>query len=88
MSCILWWGLLISTEKGFKGGLIEPTLIHPVAVVFIAISAQQFKHSVRMEHADGRMGDAIECVGLDRGIVYHIFKYECFADAEVVVKLP
>ena len=47
---------------------------HPVTIILITETTVIFQSSVAMQHRDVRMADAIEHIGFNRSIMYHVFK--------------
>lgn len=62
--------------------------IHPADIILIAERSQHFQFSISMNHSYGGMGDAIEHICLDRGIMYHILEDDVFAYLQLMVKFP
>ena len=61
---------------------------HPVAIILVGESAEEFKRAVLVQHADGGMSDAVEHRGFHGRVVYHVLEDERLANQKFVVKIP
>ena len=61
---------------------------HSVTIIRITEMTIILYRSVCMQHCYGRMIDAIEHIGLDRRIMYHILKDNFISHFQLVIKTP
>ncbi len=67
--------MLFSELANFFGVFFQKnSLIHPISVILIRKSTQNFQLSILMQHTNRRMRDTIERVRLHRRVVYHILQ--------------
>ena len=81
-------GLIFRGKTSHKSKQLRRLLAHSVTVVFVCESSEEFKRAILMQHADGRMGDAVEHRGLHGRVVNHVFEDERLPYLKLVVKLP
>ena len=65
-----------------------PCSVHPALVILVGEPAQDFQSSVFMHHGYGRVVHSVEHVGLDRGVVNHVFEYNLLSHVQGLLKAP
>lgn len=66
----------------------ESLSVHAVAIVLVAETTQDLKLTIAMKHGYRGMRDAVKGIGLDSGIVNHVFENDVLANLQLMVETP